>query len=117
MSSLPPPARWDIVWIDFGVPIGHEQGKDRPALVVSVDGFNKATGLVTVCPFSSRSGIKYPSEVAFPSLPGILDSGGVLMVQQIRTLSQVRIRRIAGPVKDPVLQRLVAEALKVLLPY
>ena len=85
--------------------------------MVSHDGFNKATGLVTVCPFSSRQVAKYPSEVAFPELPGTLVPGGVLMAQQIRTLSQERVRRIAGPVKDPVLQRQVSEALRALLPY
>lgn len=118
MHNAAKPARWDIVWVDFGQPVGHEQGKRRPALVVSHDGFNSATGLMTVCPLTSaRTAVKYASEVAFPALPGILDLPGVLLAQQIRTVSQERLVQIVGPVKDPVLQRQVSEALRQLLPY
>jgi mRNA-degrading endonuclease toxin of MazEF toxin-antitoxin module len=112
------PARWDVVWVDFGVPVGHEQGKARPALVVSHDGFNAVTGLMTVCPITgARTAPKYPSEVAIPALPGILQNAGVVLAQQIRTVSQARLQMIAGPMKDPVLQRQVSDALRALLPY
>ncbi len=70
------PSRWDIVDVDFGTPVGHEQAKLRPALIVSHDGLNHNADLATVCPITgARTKAKYPSEVEIPTLPGILDAG------------------------------------------
>lgn len=111
------PSRWDIVEVDFGTPVGHEQGKVRPALIVSNDGLNQNADLATVCPITgARTNAKYPSEVEIPELPGIL-MAGVLMGQQIRTISiSKRIRGVRGPLADPVLRRRVYEALAALIP-
>jgi mRNA interferase MazF len=111
------PSRWDIVEVDFGVPVGHEQAKLRPALIVSHDGLNHNADLATVCPITgARTKPKYPSEVEIPDLPGILDAG-VLMGQQIRTVSiSKRIKGIRGPLADPVLRRRVYEAIAALIP-
>jgi mRNA interferase MazF len=110
-------SRWDIVDVDFGVPVGHEQAKVRPAVVVSHDGLNHNADLATVCPITSaRTQPKYPSEVAVPDLPGIL-TAGVVMAQQIRTVSiSQRVRRVRGRLEDPVLRRRVYEAIAELLP-
>src|SRR5581483_12432816 len=47
--------RWAEVWdVDFGNPVGHEQGKQRPAVVVSADWFNETRAqLHFVVPISS----------------------------------------------------------------
>jgi mRNA interferase MazF len=109
--------RWDVVNADFGVPVGHEQGKHRPALVISNDGFNRATNMATVLPITSqRTTPKYPSEVALPKMPGIVEAG-VIMIQQIRTISADRITSVRGPAKDPVLQREVKDALWTFLGF
>lgn len=113
IPAQPPLAarRWDVVDIDFGNPVGHEQGKHRPAIVLSNDAFNRATGLVCVLPISSaRISPKYPAEVAIADMPGIL-TAGVVLVQQIRTVSAGRITGVRGPAKDPVLHREIREAL------
>jgi mRNA interferase MazF len=48
------PARGDIWLVDFGAPVGHEQGHRRPALVISADRFNRSrAGLVIVLPITS----------------------------------------------------------------
>jgi len=111
------PSRWDVVDVDFGTPVGHEQAKLRPALIVSHDGLNHNADLATVCPITgARTKAKYPSEVEIPTLPGILEAG-VLMGQQIRTISiSVRIKRVRGPLADPVLRRRVYEAIAALVP-
>lgn len=117
------PKRWDIVEVDFGTPVGHEQGKRRPAvvvseatvscLVVSNDPFNEKTELVTVCPISSTQRTLYPSEVEIPKMPGILEQPGIVMCQQILTVSTQRVIKVRGPAKDPVLQRKVEQALRL----
>lgn len=109
------PRRWDIVDASFPEAVGHEQGKHRPHLVLSNDQFNQRSGLVALVPLTSaRTQAKYPSEVELPGLPGICDAG-VIMVQQLRTLSQNRVTRVRGPLKDPVLQRKVREAVVAFL--
>lgn len=102
--------RWDVVEVDFGNPIGHEQGKQRPAVVVSNDSFNQVAHLVAVVAITSRQPARYPSEVDLPDLPGVV-TAGVVMTQQIRTLSTDRVVRIRGPLKDPVLQRRIEQAI------
>jgi mRNA interferase MazF len=47
------PSRGHFVWISFDPQAGHEQMGDRPALVVSHDGFNRRMGFAFVCPISN----------------------------------------------------------------
>jgi mRNA interferase MazF len=56
------PERGDILWIDFSPHQGHEQASRRPAVALSPLKYNKSSGLVVVCPITSkRKG--YPFEV------------------------------------------------------
>ena len=48
------PRAGDIVWLDFDPQVGREQAKRRPALVVTEQSYNRASGLVIVCPLTSR---------------------------------------------------------------
>lgn len=56
------PASGDLVWLDFDPVLGHEQAGRRPALVLSVKSYARASGLVLVVPITSR-GKGYPFEV------------------------------------------------------
>jgi len=57
------PDRGDLVWVDFNPTKGHEQKGRRPAFVVSPKIYNEKSGLVLLCPITSK--IKnYPFEVA-----------------------------------------------------
>ena len=47
------PKKGDLVWMSFDPSLGHEQKGRRPALVVSSGDFNKATGMVYVCPVTT----------------------------------------------------------------
>jgi mRNA interferase MazF len=44
----------DIIWLDFDPQVGREQAKRRPALVITEQSYNRASGLVIVCPLISR---------------------------------------------------------------
>lgn len=56
------PRRGDIIWLDFDPQAGREQSGRRPALVLSRESYNARSGLVILCPITSK--IKgYPFEV------------------------------------------------------
>jgi mRNA interferase MazF len=48
------PRAGDLIWIDFDRQAGREQTKRRPALVVTDQSYNRASGLAIVCPLTSR---------------------------------------------------------------
>jgi mRNA interferase MazF len=75
------PQAGDIVWLDFDPQAGREQAKRRPALVVTEQSYNRASGLVVVCPLTSRHK-PYPF-----SLPASVDKvEGAVLVDHIRSM-------------------------------
>jgi len=75
------PARGDIVWIDFSLTLGHEQGGRRPALVLSRGSYNRPSRLMVACPITTK--VKnYPFEV--PIKAGRID--GVVLADQVKNL-------------------------------
>jgi mRNA interferase MazF len=110
-----PPIEPGQVWfVDFDPVRGHEQGKDRPALVVS-SRFHldlTAVQLVTVLPMTSveRPGWLHRIRIA--------SGGGWVITEQIRTVSGHRFRRYApeiSPTADELneVRRLLAQLLTV----
>ena len=76
------PERGDLVWLTFNPDDGHDQSGRRPALVMSPQHYNQATGLALFCPITSQ--IKgYPFEVA---LPTGLRVPVVILADQLRSL-------------------------------
>ena len=69
------PEKGDIVYIDCDPQAGTEQAGRRPALVLSRQEFNIATGLIFACPITNqmKGG---PFEVAVP--PGARVTGAIL---------------------------------------
>lgn len=59
------PKRGDVIGIDFDPEKGHEQGGDRPALVLSADDYNRVVGLAIVVPITLQAK-GYPFEVPIP---------------------------------------------------
>ena len=49
------PKQGDIVYFDFDPTKGHEQKGKRPAIIVSINDFNKNAHMVMVCPISSNT--------------------------------------------------------------
>ena len=49
------PKQGDIVFVDLNPTKGHEQKGKRPAIVVSLNVFNKNTNMVMVCPITSNT--------------------------------------------------------------
>lgn len=92
------PARQGEVWlVDFGVPIGREQGYQRPAMVVSADGLNGgASGLVIVVPLTTtRRDLPLHVEVK-PGTSG-LDEVSYARCEDIKSISIERLLHRLGP--------------------
>lgn len=76
------PARGDFIYLDFTPQAGAEQAGRRPALVISPERYNVATGLAFVCPVTNQ--VKgNPFEVPIPPDRGI---SGVVLANQLRSL-------------------------------
>lgn len=83
------PLRWSIVIVDLDPSVGHEQQDRRRALVVSYEPFHRS-GLVTVCPITTRAA-RYPGEVLIPKGHAGQTKDGLILVHQVRTIDAQRV--------------------------
>ena len=75
------PDAGDIVWLDFDPQAGREQGRRRPALVLTASSYNRASGLAVVCPLTSKRK-PYPF-----SLPVVVDKvEGAVLVDHLKSM-------------------------------
>ena len=106
------PLRWAVVRVALDPATGHEQGGTRRALVVSYEPFHRS-GLATVCPITAaRDEARYPGEVAIPVGTAGQTRPGLILCQQVRTISLERVVGAPdGRLADPGLRRAVRLAL------
>lgn len=104
--------RWTVVRVALDRATGHEQGGTRRALVVSYEPFHRS-GLATVCPITAaRDEARYPGEVAIPVGMAGQTRPGLILCQQVRTISVDRVVGAPdGRLTDPGLRRAVRLAL------
>jgi mRNA interferase MazF len=104
MAYRGPVNQWELFEADLEPAVGREQGGEgRPVLIVSNDGFNRSFDVVTVLPLTKVEGKErkiYAFEVVIPAgLAGnALES--IIMPQQIRTISKMRLLRRLGILSD-----------------
>jgi mRNA-degrading endonuclease toxin of MazEF toxin-antitoxin module len=85
------PLRWAVVRVALDPGTGHGEAGTRRALVVSYEPFHRS-GLATVCPITvSRDDARYPGEVEIPFGEAGQTRPGVILCQQLRTLSLERV--------------------------
>src|SRR5271168_4648561 len=75
------PEAGDIAWLDFDPQAGREQARRRPALVLTDRGYNRASGLVVVCPLTSK---RKPYPFALPVT--IDDVEGAVLVDHVESM-------------------------------
>ncbi len=106
------PERGDLIWLDFDPHMGREQGRRRPALVLSPALYNGRTGLCVVCPISNQAK-GYPFEVALTDDAG---ATGIILCDHLKSQDwRSRSARIIGTVDEDVVDEVVAR-LQTLLP-
>ncbi len=99
------PRKGDLIAVDFDPQSGHEQKGRRPALVVSNDLFNQATGLCVACPVTNTLR-DYPFHVMIPEGLGVT---GVVMVEQVKSLDyRARSAKRIGSASAPMLEEVLA---------
>jgi len=102
----------DIVWVNFTPQSGKEQAGQRPALVLSPRSYNTKSGLMIVCPITSKSK-GYVFEVA---LPDGLAVNGVVLADHVKSIDWTsRSANIVGQVSDEVLIHVRAKIKALLL--
>lgn len=91
-------ARGDVVWADFGDPIGSQPGFRRPVVVVQGDAFNLSAISTVVCvPITSNLALaKFPGNVSLPSSATGLARESVANVSQVTTLDRTQLGERVG---------------------
>ena len=88
----------DVLKIDFGLRIGHEQSGIRPVMVISNNIGNKHAPVITVACFtSSLTKHNIPTHVPINKSAG-LDCDSVLMLEQTLTIDKDRVISYLGRV-------------------
>ena len=104
------PEAGDVVWLDFDPQAGREQARRRPALVLTDQGYNRASGLVVVCPITSK---RRPYSFALPVVVDNID--GSVLVDHLKSMDW-KARDVAFHSKaDPALVSRVRGYIAVLL--
>lgn len=104
------PRAGDIIWIDFNPQAGREQAKRRPALVVTDQTYNRASGLAIVCPLTSR---RKPYPLALPTTVDQIE--GAVLVDQVKSVGWAARKAAFHSKADPALLTKVRSYLGVLL--
>ena len=99
------PSHGDFVTISFDPQAGHEQRRRRPALVVSVTAFNRATGLAICCPITNTDR-KTPFHVGVPTASGLT---GFVMGEQMKFVDfQARAAKRIGSAPKETLDEVLS---------
>jgi mRNA interferase MazF len=106
------PDRGDLIWTDFDPTKGRKQAGRRPALVVSAAAFTENSGLIVVCPVTSRIR-PFPTSVV---LPGGLPVSGEILTSHIHSIDMLaRPVRYAGASVAPDVAQLVRAKLSTFI--
>jgi mRNA interferase MazF len=105
--------RWNIYLVNLDPVIGSEQGKTRPALVISDDDINAILPVINILPITSyKQGRKiYPNEVYLKVGQSGLDKDSIVLGYQIRTIDKKRLIKKIGDIKDDNVKNEIIDAL------
>lgn len=107
--------RWEVYRANLEPVVGGEQaGTARPVLVVSNDGFNRNSGVVTVIPLTRLAGksrLPYSYEVLLPERAAGNPVASIAMPYQVRSISKLRLLARLGVLTDPLLQEEIENRL------
>jgi len=78
------PDAGDIVMMDFDPQVGREPTKRRPALVLTDQCYNRASGLAVVCPLTSK---RKPYPFALPITIDKVE--GAVLVDQLKSMDWI----------------------------
>ncbi len=104
------PEAGDIVFMDFDPQVGREQAKRRPALVLTDQRYNRASGLAIVCPLTSKRK-PYPFALAIT----VDRIEGAVLVDQLKSMDWSGRKASFHSKAEPALLSKVRQYVAVLL--
>jgi mRNA interferase MazF len=108
------PFHGEVWWVDLDPIRGHEQGRRRPCLVISVDEFNQIRhGLVWVVPITG-SRREHSFTVALSPPEGGLSKRSMALCHHLRTISVERLDSKIGVVSNHVLTEILTRVRLIL---
>jgi mRNA interferase MazF len=104
------PDAGDIVMMDFDPQVGRERAKRRPALVLTDERYNRASGLAVVCPLTSK---RKPYPFALPITIDKVE--GAVLVDQLKSMDWIGRQAKFHSTAEPALVSKVRQYVAVLL--
>lgn len=107
--------KWgDIVRVNFGNPVGSEQGGIRPAIVVQNNKGNSVSPCTVVIPVTSEEKHKIPTHITlYPNSDNGLTKVSTAMCEQIRTIDKSRIKSKIGHIDMDMLVNRIQQSLSI----
>ncbi|MGE0886342.1 MAG: type II toxin-antitoxin system PemK/MazF family toxin [Blastocatellales bacterium] len=105
--------RWSIWQVNLDPVVGSEQGKTRPAMIISQEKLNDILPVVNVLPLTTRKPGRriYPNEALLPQGEANPTSDSLVLCYQIRTLDKQRFQKRIGLLVDQQIQEEILTAL------
>jgi mRNA interferase MazF len=100
--------RYEVRWANLDPSEGAEMAKTRPVVIVSLDALNERLRTVTVCPLTTHRHAGWRTRLGVR----VARRDAEIAVDQIRTISKVRLGRTLGRLTDDdarALRRLITE--------
>ena len=100
---------------DLNPRFGTEPGKVRPVVVVQTDALNRSHPSTIICPLTTKiAGFENPLRVALPMGVSGLKRPSDILVDQIKSIDNHRLRSKLGAIPDPYLSELRVKVLLIL---
>ncbi len=103
--------RGEIYYADLGVTVGSEQCGIRPVLIIQNDIGNKYSPTTVVAPITSKIGKKSHQPTHVPIVCDGLVACSTVLLEQIRTIDQSRLRWRVGEADNATMKRMEAALL------
>lgn len=106
------PERGDLVWMNLNPVVGHEQAHERPVLVLTMQKYNRQSGLLVACPITSKEkGYIFEIPVTGKKVQG------VILTDQVRSVDwKQRSVRFIERVPETILSDVLDNVHALLFP-
>jgi mRNA interferase MazF len=109
------PNQRDVWFADLGEPISIEQGFRRPVIVVSVDQFQRINGgRACWCVPLTTTRRGWPTHIEVPLVGSGLVRTSFAKIEDLRSISALRLTHRLGTVNEPVLSQIQTVILRIL---